>query len=73
MRPEYDFSAGERGRHHRFYSAFHNVRIEKTDGTVEANQFDLTEGVVLLDPDLRDRFPDSESVNKTLRWIFSKG
>ena len=61
MRPEYDFSAGERGKHAKSYTVGHNVRIQKA------------EGVVLLDPDLRERFPDSESVNKALRSLSSKG
>lgn len=73
MRPEYDFSAGERGKNYKSYSAGHSVRIEKADGAVEEHQFGLAEGVVLLDPDLRERFPDSKSVNKALRSIPLKG
>ena len=69
MRPEYDFSAGERGRHYKSCCAGHSVRIEKADGTVEEHPFGQAEGVVLLDPDLRERFPDSESVNKALRSL----
>ena len=63
LRAEYDFSQGVRGKHSRDYRAGHSVRVEKADGTVEERHFTLADGAVMLDPDLRDRFPDSEAVN----------
>ncbi len=70
MREEYDFSQGIRGKHYKAYRAGHLVRVLKSDGTVEERQFTLADGAVMLDPDLKVQFPDSESVNKALRlWV----
>lgn len=49
MRPEYEFSAGVKGR----------VRGKYAEGT----------NVVLLDADVARAFPDSASVNATLRSL----
>jgi hypothetical protein len=73
MRPEYDFSSGVRGKHYRAYRSGHTVRIRKKNGTVEVHHFSLADGAVMLDPDLKARFPDSDSVNKALRSVLSRG
>jgi hypothetical protein len=73
MREEYDFSQGQQGKHCRAYRAGHTVRVTKTDGTVEERHFSLEDGAVMLDPDLRRRFPDSESVNRALRKLVAHG
>ena len=73
MREEYDFSQGVRGKHYRAYRAGHTVRVTKEDGTVEERNFTLADGAIMLDPDLRVRFPDSESVNKALRSLLPRG
>ena len=49
LRPDYDFSAGVRGKYATRYSAGTNL--------------------VLLEPDVAERFPDSESVNRALRSL----
>jgi len=67
MRKEYDFSGGIRGKHCKAYRKSHAVRIRKNDGTVEKHYFTEIDGSVMLDPDIRGRFPDSQSVNKALR------
>jgi len=74
MKDEYDFSSskGVRGKHYRAYRAGHSVRILKTDGTVEEQHFSLADGAVMLDPDLRARFPDSDAVNSALRSLSSQ-
>lgn len=69
MRPEYDFSRAVRGVHFRAYRAGHVVRVKQADGTVEERHFTLDDGAVMLDPDLRAKFPDSEAVNQALRKI----
>ena len=69
MRPEYDFSRGVRGKHHRAYRQGHYVRVSKEDGTVAVQYFTEEEGSVMLDPDVRAEFPDSESVNRALRTL----
>ena len=73
MREEYDFSRGVRGKHYRAYRAGHTVRVAKANGTVEQRHFTLEDGAVMLDPDLKARFPDSESVNKALRTLATHG
>ena len=69
MRAEYDFSRGVRGKHYREYREGHAVRVRKVDGTVSVQYFTQEEGAVMLDPDVRARFPDSESVNRALRAL----
>jgi hypothetical protein len=73
MQEEYDFSRGVRGKHHRAYRAGHTVRVTKDDGTVEQRHFTLEDGAVMLDPDVKARFPDSESVNRALRKVIAQG
>ena len=69
MRDEYDFSAARRGQHHRAYRAGHLLRVIKDDGAVETTHFTLADGAVMLDPDVKAAFPDSESVNRALRGL----
>lgn len=73
MRDEYDFSAGTRGKHHQAYRHGHTVRVIKADGGVEVRQFTLADGAVMLDPDIRARFPDSAAVNSAVRAIVTRG
>lgn len=71
MLPEYDFSGkeGVRGKYHQAYRQGHRVNITQEDGTVTTQYFTLEDGVVLLAPDVRKYFPDSESVNQALRGL----
>ena len=72
MRPEYDFASmagGVRGKYYKAYRAGHTVKIHKSDGTTTVQYFTLEEGAVMLEPDVRDYFPDSESVNEVLRSL----
>lgn len=71
MLPEYDFRGGVRGKHHQTYRGGHSVTIHKTDGTSEVRHFTLEEGAVMLEPDVRKYFPDSESVNSALRGLIT--
>ena len=73
MREEYDFSQGVRGKHCDAYRAGHTVRVQRSDGSVEQRHFTLQDGAVMLDPDLKARFPDSESVNRALRSFVAQG
>lgn len=72
MREEYDFSEGVRGKHYRAYRAGHVVRVQKSDGSIEERYFTLKDGAVMLDPDIKDEFPDSESVNRALRSLLTQ-
>jgi len=69
MQAEYDFSKGVRGKYHKEYLKGHSVIIHKTDGSVVEQHFALEEGAVILEPDVRQYFPDSESVNSALRSL----
>ena len=69
MRAEYDFSKGERGKFYRPLDKGYTVHVHKKDGTVVVNQYRLTEGTILLAPDVAEYFPDSESVNEALRSL----
>ncbi|MBM3129144.1 MAG: hypothetical protein FJ009_11050 [Chloroflexi bacterium] len=73
LRPEYDFrnmKGGVRGKYYKSYRAGHTVAIHKIDGTTDVQRFTL-EGAVLLEPDVREYFPDSETVNRALRGLIS--
>lgn len=72
MRPEYDFSRMKeavRGKYYKAYRSGHKVEIHRADGTISVQYFKLEEGAVLLDPDVKKYFPDSEAVNKALRSL----
>ncbi len=69
MRTEYDFTDGVRGKHYKTMQAGYTVTIHKADGTTLTKEVMPKEGAVVLDPDIRAYFPDSESVNKALRCL----
>lgn len=69
MRPEYDFRGGVRGKHYQAYRRGHTVTIHKTDGRTVEQHFTLEDGAVMLEPDVRAYFPDSEAVNSPLRCL----
>lgn len=71
MRAEYDFSGGVRGKHAAAYQEGHSVTIHKKDGTTVVQNFKLEEGAVIIEPDVREYFPDAESVNKALRALIA--
>ncbi|MBI4778446.1 hypothetical protein HY792_05970 [Candidatus Desantisbacteria bacterium] len=69
MRAEYDFTSGVRGKHYRAMQAGHTITIHKADGTTVVKDMMLKEGAVVIEPDIRSYFPDSESVNRALRCL----
>lgn len=73
MLPEYDFTGktGVRGKYYRAYQQGHTVKVYQEDGTVTVQCFTLEEGAVMLAPDVREYFPDSESVNQALRGLIA--
>ena len=71
MREEYDFSGGVRGKHYKAYREGNILRIHKDDGTVLVQYFTQEDGAVILDPDVKAHFPDSESVNRALRSLIA--
>ena len=73
MRSENDLSGktGVRGKYYQEYRRGHTVRIHKANGTLATQHFTLQEGAVMLEPDIRKFFPNSEAVNKALRSLIS--
>lgn len=69
MRTEYDFSKAERGKFYRPLDKGYQVRVNQSDGTVVVNHYTLAEGTILLAPDVREYFSDSETVNDALRSL----
>ncbi|HEU0295111.1 MAG TPA: hypothetical protein VFR47_20380 [Anaerolineales bacterium] len=71
MLPEYNFrgSKAERGRYYRSLEKGYTVRIHQSDGTTVVNHYTLADGTVLLAPDVREYFSDSQSVNDALRSL----
>ena len=69
MRPAYDFASGERGKHVKDLRTGYSVKIHQTDGDTLVQNFKIEDGAVILDPDVRQYFPDSESVNSALRCL----
>ncbi len=73
MKREYDLRGkkGVRGKYYRAYRHGHTVRILQDDGTITEENFALQDGAVMLEPDVRRYFPDSESVNSALRSLIA--
>ena len=69
MRAEYDFSKAERGKFYRPLDKGYKIHVQQGDGTVVVNHFTLTEWTILLAPDVREYFSDSQSVNDALRSL----
>jgi hypothetical protein len=74
MKTEYDLSSlkgAVRGKYYKAYRDGHKVVIHKEDGTTSVQYFKLEDGAVMLEPDVREYFSDSESVNKALRSLIA--
>ena len=69
IRAEYDFSKAERGKYYRSLEKGYTVRVHQSDGTTVINHYTLAEGTILLAPDVREYFSDSQSVNEALRSL----
>jgi hypothetical protein len=72
VRAQYDFSTmkgGVRGKYYEAYREGHKVVIHKEDGTKSVQYFKLEDGAVMLEPDVRKYFPNSEAVNKALKSL----
>jgi hypothetical protein len=72
MLPEYDFrrmKGGVRGKYYQAYRAGHTVTVREADGTTRVQHFKVEDGAVILERDVREYFPDAESVNSALRCL----
>lgn len=74
MLPEYDFahmSGGVRGKYAEAYRQGYTVTIHNEDGSTTVQYFPPEDGAIMLAPDVREYFPDSESVNTALRALIA--
>ena len=63
VRPGYDFTGGERGKHHEgLREQGCIVRVYNVDGTMTERHV-AGKRTVILEPDVYEYFPDSEAVN----------
>jgi len=69
MRPEYDFRGAVRGKHYKPLHKGYTVHIHKLDGATIVKRLELKDDPVMLEPDVREYFPDSEAVNAALRSL----
>ena len=71
MKPEYDFTNHKavRGKNYKPLHQGYSVEIQQEDGATVVNHYKLIDGAVMLEPDVRAYFPDSESVNAALRSV----
>ena len=71
MRSEYDFSGGVRGKHYQvFREEGYIVRVYNDDGTATERHV-AGERTVVLEPDVYEYFPNSQTVNQALRTLIS--
>ena len=73
MLPEYNFEGKKavRGKYAKSLQQGYSVRVLNEDGTVTVKDLVPKEEAVLLDPDVKAYFPDSESVNHALRSLIN--
>jgi len=71
LSPEYDFRGAVRGRHYKPLHQGYSIEVHQADGTTVVQNYKLDEGTVMLEPDVRAWFPDSEAVNKALRSLIT--
>jgi len=69
MRAQYDFRGGVRGKHYKAMQAGYTIAIHQANGTTIAKDVMPKRGAVVLEPDIQAYFPDSDSVNRTLRCL----
>ena len=73
LREEYDLSKLKnpvRGKYSQQYQQGHSVTIHHDDRTTSTETFaPENDNLIVLDPDVKIYFPDSESVNSTLRSL----
>ena len=69
--PEYDLKGkkGVRGKYVEALKQGYSIRVTNDDGTVSVKQFVPRDNTVVLDPDVKAYFPDSDSVNRALRSL----
>lgn len=72
LREEYDLTKLKNpvlGKYYQQYRKGHSVTIHYEDGTTTVEHFSPQDDLIILDPDVKIYFPNSESVNTTLRSL----
>ena len=71
MLPEYDLKGkkGTRGKYAKDLKEGYSLRVTNEDGTVTEQHFVPKETAIVLEPDVKIYFPDSDSVNRALRGL----
>ena len=71
MLPEYDLKGkqGTRGKYAKDLEEGYALRVTNEDGTVTEQYFVPKETAIVLEPDVKAYFPDSDSVNRALRGL----
>ncbi|WP_201788428.1 hypothetical protein, partial [Trichormus sp. NMC-1] len=72
LKEEYDLSQLKnpiQGKYYQQYQEGYSVTIHNEDGTTTVKNFPSQNDIIVLDPDVKQYFPDSESVNSTLRSL----
>jgi hypothetical protein len=74
LREKYDLSQLKnpiKGKYYQQYQQGYKVNVHHEDGTTKVEHFEptKTDNVIILDPDVKSYFPNSESVNSTLRSL----
>lgn len=72
LREEYDLTELKnpvQGKYYQQYRKGHSVTIHHEDGTTTVEHFPSQDDLIILAPDVKIYFPNSESVNSTLRSL----
>jgi len=64
-----DFSKGIRGKHHAITKKGYSVKVHREDGGTSTHKFLPAKDAIILDEDVKNYFPDAESVNTALRGL----
>lgn len=59
LQDEYDFEGGVRGKHYQALREGHSVRVHRSDGSTNEQHFQLEDGAIMLDPNLRPMLRDN--------------
>jgi len=71
MLPEYDLRGAVRGKAYLPLHKGYSVTIHKEDGSTVVEHYKLIDGAIMLQPDVRAYFPDSDAVNNALRSLIN--
>jgi hypothetical protein len=72
LKEEYDLSQLKnpiRGKYYQRYQEGYSVTIHHENSTTTVENFPKQNDIIVLDPDVKQYFPNSESVNSALRSL----